>query len=619
MNKKHPLVSFVVLSWNTKEDTLRCIESIRDAKYDNKQLVVVDNGSNDGSKEMLREQTDIVFIDLPKNTGFTGGQIRGLKACDGEYIALINSDAVIADDWTSVCLETFGRHKKAAVVGGKAFLWNEQYSLYDTKSPYYSYQKIDLRLGYAETYQSGELEIEVDSISGAGVMIRREAIDAVGYFDDTFFAYFEETDLFARMQRAGYVVVYQPKAHIWHQIAKSSKGKPYFYLYQMHRNRFLFGLKNLDRGSNFVFAYIGDGIRALKAYRRDRDDLESKARSKALLWNLRNLPRTYFKRRSIEKLGPTYSNLVSAHRPGNDVTVIVPSYNYSKYLPETLRSIFQQTHKPMRVIVIDDGSTDKSPDIARSFSPENIEYEVIAKKNEGVVKTKNLGIELSKTSWTLFLDADDVLEENYIESTLATAKKFNVDVVYTDMTYFGKKSGTFIADHFSEHRLLKGNFIHNSALINTTLLKRVGGYKEAMYDGYEDWELYLTLSESGAKFAKNTKTRLLYRQHADSLSRNKQADSNGEKIMAKALSFHEAYSSRVHQEQSKTKRAIRLIARHPVVILVAIIMLPLSAIVSIKDYVRTVRIRFVHYVRTYLHKKNYTKYKSTTEHPNHNI
>jgi GT2 family glycosyltransferase len=603
MKIKDPLVSYVILSWNTLEDTKKCIQSIIDQSHQPKQIIIVDNGSTDGSKDYLSNLENIIYVDLPYNTGFTGGQIAAYGCCKGEYIALINSDAVLESNWTEVCLGTFEHNNKAAVVGGKAYEWNVDSPIWNTENQFYSYQKINPETGLTETYQAGESEIEVDSISGAAVMIKNSAIKKVGYFDSDFFAYYEETDLFARMIRAGYTIIYQPKARVWHQIGKSSNGNLYFYLYQMHRNRFLFGYKNIDDGFGFAKRYFLDGLRAYKSYLKNKSDLETKARAKSAAWNLRHILATHKKRIRILRLGNSYSTIINNHRLGNDVTIIIPSYNYKAYLKYAIYSAINQSHKPTRIIVIDDGSKDGSPALAKSINTHGINYEVVVKENEGVIATKNLGIKMSTTTWTIFLDADDILEPNYIKETLDTAISSNSDVVYTDMKYFGAKNGNFYADDFSHRRIIEGNFVHNSALINTTLLKRSGGYKQEMHDGYEDWELYLTLAEMGAKYAKCTTTQLNYRQHEAGVSRNKKADSNGEKIMQKALAFHDIYIGQVLYEPSKIKRATSALLKNPELILIVLPIATYSVLKSFKEYFMAVRLRINRVIRYYLRYK----------------
>lgn len=595
MNDTSPLISFVVLSWNTLNDTKICLENLRDQQYSSKEIIVVDNGSTDGSKSYLETLDDITYIDLPENTGFTGGQIAAYKKSLGEYIVLVNSDAVLSRDWASKALSVFQAHKNVAAVGGKAHEWNQADEAFDITLPFYSYQKIDLNLGYAATMRAGESRVEVDSISGAAVMISREAIEKIGYFDDVFFAYFEETDLFARFQRAGYKIVYEPSLHAWHQIAKSTKSKPYFYLFHMHRNRFMFAYKNFDHPARFIAEYTLDYLRARRRAIRSAS-LDDKARIDAYHWNMKKIYSISKRRVSMQH---SYDSLIRSHRAGDDVTVIIPSYNYADYISDAIESVLNQTKKPTRIIVIDDGSTDESVRIAKKYS----QVEVITKKNAGVIATKNIGVGLVTTSWSLFLDADDILEPNYIEEMLKESRKRSADVVYSDMVYFGSKTGVFKAVEFSVEKLTEGNFIHNSALINSSLLKAVGGYKPEMHGGYEDWELYLSLAEAGAVFAYCRDTHLKYRQHGSSLGRNNEATQQAEALLDQVRRLHSNLYSRTHRNRTWRVKLGRLMLKHPEVMLIALCLLPISSILAIRNYLAGVKNRTVHGTRAYIHNK----------------
>jgi GT2 family glycosyltransferase len=607
-----PLVSVVVLSWNTLDETRNCLESIRRLKYPSKEIVIVDNGSTDGSKSYLAKQKDIIYIDLPRNTGFTGGQITALEKAKGKYIALINSDALVADDWLDIAVGVLRKNKDAAAVGGKAYSWQNGEEPYDTAHDFYSYQVVNPQRGYATTLTTGEKSVEVDSISGAGVLISRAAIDKVGYFDSRFFAYFEETDLFARMIRAGYKILYEPSLHTWHKIAQSTKDKPFFYLYHMHRNRFMYAMKNFDRGYawKFFWFYTADGLRAGARYLRRRE-LDNKARTKSLFWNLVHLPRTLIARRKVRKLGSNYTEKVLAHHAADDITVIIPCYNYEDYVGEAIESVLKQTLKPARIIVIDDGSTDNSRAVIKKYEKDGIE--LIERPNSGVIAAKNFGIKLSTTSWTVFLDADDKLTPDYLEMVYKRSKD-GFDVVYTDIQYFGSKDEILKAGSYNFNRFLgTGNFVHNSALVATYLLKQVNGYKEVMRGGYEDWELYITLAEAGARFGYVAKPILLYRQHEQHSSRNINAEAEAKRLWA---TVHELHAHSFRQYSFSFYKLWKIIVRlyqNPLLPFVAVAVLPLCLLAAIKAFFVTFFKRFSYRVRNYLHHKDEQERKQREE------
>lgn len=580
MSKDTPLVSYVVVNWNGLEDTKVCLESIRKTSYKNYELIVVDNGSADGSKEYLSGVKDIVFVDLPENTGFTGGHLAGDAVAKGEYLAILNNDLVVDKNWLSDCMKVFEAHEDAAVVGGKAFKWNDQNPPYDTNNEFYTYQEVDLVKGYTKTLLTGEEECAVDSISGAALLIKREPMKEVGYFDDDFFAYYEETDFIARLKRAGYQAYYTPTASVWHKVAASTAGGEAsdFYLRQMHRNRYYYCYKNFDAKNlkAFLSSYSKE-MRKIRLKKLLGKGVNQEVLSRLTAWEQikQNKSSLDAKRKEVLKLGPSYNDKLDSYKP-QDVTVIIPCYNYAEYVGEAIQSALSQTVQPKSIIVINDGSTDNSLEKIKKFK-DNPLVTIIDKKNEGVIATKNLGIKLSRTYWTMFLDADDTLDQDAIRTMLKDIQEEGpVDVVYSDMKLFGAVNDYFRAKPFQAHSLLTQNYINNTTLINTTNLKRSGGYKEEMRGGLEDWELYITLFEQGARFRYTPYALVNYRQHDTAVtSRNSEMQdvAIGRQHYALIKSLHagtyKKYKSPL-RSFGRIANGLYIMAKHPGVILVLI-------------------------------------------------
>lgn len=243
-----PLVSIVILNWNGAEDTIECLKSVRLLDYKSYEVIVVDNGSesdfdtlkrfNDGSFKLVRND---------KNLGFAGGEISALPHCKGEFLLLLNNDAIIEKHSLTEAMKTFQKDQKIAVVGGKSYLYEDGER---TTHRFYSYQKVDPITAEVHTYtndaHTGRPEDTV-TVSGSAVVIRRSVIDELGYFDNRFFAYYEETDLFARYLRSGYRIVYNPKLIIWHKDGASTRSRRYMYYYLMLKNQYLFATKNFNK------------------------------------------------------------------------------------------------------------------------------------------------------------------------------------------------------------------------------------------------------------------------------------------------------------------------------------------------------------------------------------
>ncbi len=237
-----PLVSVVILNWNGLEDTLRCIDSVRNLNYANIEIVLVDNGSkNDAAKLEKLASPRMKLIKNKSNLGFAGGQVSALPHCSGDFILLLNNDAVIDKDSVKKALKTFDADPKIAAVGGRTHPFDKN----KKNITFYAHQWINPVTADVITLGVDNQKTEdVITVSGSCVFIRKSAIDNVGYFDERFFAYYEESDLFARFLRAGWRIVYNPAIIAYHKDRASTKDKQYMYYYLMLKNQFL-----LDRKS----------------------------------------------------------------------------------------------------------------------------------------------------------------------------------------------------------------------------------------------------------------------------------------------------------------------------------------------------------------------------------
>lgn len=529
-----PKVSVVVLNWNNEDSIIECLDSIKQLDYPNFEIVVLDNDSRDGSREIVKKYSGIKLVLSDNNLGFSGGQISALDSCDGDYIALVNSDAIVDSKWLIELMEVFENYHRVGAAGGKSYLWDGK-----TKSEkFYSFHEVNpFTAGTRHlSYDLNRIQT-VPSLSGSAVVISRSAIDELGYFDNDFFAYYEETDLFARMHRYGYDVVYNPKAFVWHQVAATLGSKSFTYLYLMNKNRAFFALRNFDKAYLRVFLnkYVKSELRNMVSSLIKPGD-EKKARRKALWWNVRHVFKTLGARSKIVREGEYNTKISKLISPS--VSVIITNYNYEKYLGQAINSALEQTIKPNEVIVIDDGSTDSSKKIIEEFGHQIKPYFI---ENGGVVKAKNFGIKKASGEWLLFLDADDYLETNYIEKCylewLKAGGREDIGFIYTSAKLFGSKSGILKAHKYSFRRLRRGNYIHNSALISKDLMDSVGGYSDDMSVGYEDWDLYIALAEKGSRGLLCKTTHLNYRRHNVS-SRNDSAERNAEQINELIRSRH---------------------------------------------------------------------------------
>lgn len=181
------------------------------------------------------------------------------------------------------------------------------------------------------------------------------------------------------------------------------------------------------------------------------------------------------------------------------ISIIIPCYNYGEYVEEAVRSILRSTFQDFEIIIIDDGSTDKyTIQILNRIHGEKIK--IIHQPNQGLVNARNNGIKIAQGKYICCLDADDTIESTYIEKCIEVLEsQLEIGFVYSLVRIFGDENKIWYTRHFEINRLLKYNYISVSAIFRKELWERVGGYNPNMTYGYEDWDFWLSISETGTR------------------------------------------------------------------------------------------------------------------------
>jgi glycosyltransferase involved in cell wall biosynthesis len=178
------------------------------------------------------------------------------------------------------------------------------------------------------------------------------------------------------------------------------------------------------------------------------------------------------------------------------VSVVVPCYNAGRTLAETLESAMAQTFASIEVVVVDDGSTD--PDTLRALGEVPPGVRVVRQENRGLPGARNAGIRESTGVFILPLDADDLIEPEYVEQAVAVLQaEPAVGIVYCHADVFGEDAGAWDLPEYSLDRLLIENCIFSCAMFRRADWEAVGGYNEAMRTGREDHDFWLRLAGLG--------------------------------------------------------------------------------------------------------------------------
>jgi len=231
-------LSIIIVNYNVKEFLQNLIHSIEKASTNiTKEIIVIDNASDDGSVEFLKEKfPQVNLIVNQKNLGFGKANNIGLKQATGKYILLINPDTIVAEDTFEKMIQFFETNKNVGLAGCKILNPDGTLQLACRRSfpgPWTSFTKVTglsslfpkskLFARYNLTYLDENQSYEVDAISGSFMMMRREVYRKVGGFDEQFFMYGEDLDLCYRVQKAGFKIYYVHTTQIIHYKGESTK------------------------------------------------------------------------------------------------------------------------------------------------------------------------------------------------------------------------------------------------------------------------------------------------------------------------------------------------------------------------------------------------------------
>lgn len=254
-------LSILIVNWNTQRDLVHCLESIlKMGKSDQREVIVVDNGSHDGSREAVRSRFPAVrLIENEKNVGFAMAMNQGLRQCSGRYALLLNPDTQIKEGAIERMVSFMEACPRAAVSGPQ--LLNKDGSKQNSIANFPSLttellNKSLLRWMFPKRFPGKGSHysepVEVDSVIGACMLVRREVMEQVGFLDEDYFLFLEETDWCYRMKRAGWEVYHVPQAEVYHFQGRSAEAVKKRAKVEYYRSRYHFFRKHRGRFPRFL-------------------------------------------------------------------------------------------------------------------------------------------------------------------------------------------------------------------------------------------------------------------------------------------------------------------------------------------------------------------------------
>jgi hypothetical protein len=264
-----PSVTFVILNWNQAQMTIECLESLYAQEHTTFRVVLVDNGSTDNSvARVAAEFPDVIQIENGANLGYTVANNVGISRAlelGSDYIFLLNNDTVVDAHMLSQLVAVAESDARIGVVGPTMLYFDQPEVIWCAGN------SIDWSNGETYRMQDGshvsaiekDLPRDVDFITSCAISIKRAVFDDVGFMDERFFIYYDETDWFVRLRAAGWRAVYVPQARMWHKVSATMGESSPRTDYYMIRNKFLFLAKNL-KGTERAMALLRLGMRNSK-------------------------------------------------------------------------------------------------------------------------------------------------------------------------------------------------------------------------------------------------------------------------------------------------------------------------------------------------------------------
>ena len=243
-------ICIILVNWNGKKDTLECLDSLMKVEYSRFTVIVVDNGSRDGSVAAIRgAYPHIPIFETGENLGFAGGNNVGISWALSKpfpWICLLNNDTVVDPGFLKAFMQAAKEQPKAKILGAKILRYNDPARI-DHLGGQWNLERAEF-----ESLASGELDNvfytemqPVDYVCGAALLMHRSVPESIGLLEPRFFLFWEETDFCFRAKRKGFETWTAPAAKIWHKVSASfTGGKPHCH-YFWWRSRLLWLERNL--------------------------------------------------------------------------------------------------------------------------------------------------------------------------------------------------------------------------------------------------------------------------------------------------------------------------------------------------------------------------------------
>lgn len=238
----NPLIGVVIPTWNLKNDLLACVESLLNSSLDSFYIYVIDNGSTDGTVEALHSafRQNVKVIACPKNRGFAYAVNKGIDSAlqaGTEFVLILNNDTIVETHMLEHLIEAFKRRPTVGVVAPVIFYYEPADLIWRIGDRQFWGPPLSWRI--SATNINSDL-LGVDYVTGCAMLVRKEVFAAIGKFDENYAMYFEDADFCQRARVAGFDIIVNPAAKLWHKVSKSTRHLAPKRVFDQNRSRVIF-------------------------------------------------------------------------------------------------------------------------------------------------------------------------------------------------------------------------------------------------------------------------------------------------------------------------------------------------------------------------------------------
>jgi GT2 family glycosyltransferase/acetyltransferase-like isoleucine patch superfamily enzyme/2-polyprenyl-3-methyl-5-hydroxy-6-metoxy-1,4-benzoquinol methylase/predicted Zn-dependent protease len=394
------LTSIIILTHNQLEHTKPCLESIEHYTPQQYELILVDNGSTDGTLNYLRkyanDRKNVRVIANKENLGFAAGNNQGLAVASGNYLLMLNNDTIVTEGWLSRMLSVFERYSEVGIVGPVS---NNISGPQQVKEA--SYKNLEEMPHFAKQWSAEHAgqTIEFQRVVGFCLLARREVIDRIGGLDEKFGSgNFEDDDFCLRAAAAGYKARIAQDAFIHHTGSQTFKGAGINYQQSLLRNWEIFKTKwklpqDLSYGSNYTLKLDTKDLSQYYIPLKRQEGMDQEDAVKEI------------------------PSLLHPEFIAGLTSIIIPVQ--SIHLDECVSSIKKYTDKPHEIIFLDHGAAPKLKKQIMKATKENRNYKVIKiDRKANFTQSLNVGINQSTGEYIVLLFDDVIVYEGWLADML---------------------------------------------------------------------------------------------------------------------------------------------------------------------------------------------------------